>query len=86
MVLNSFVSGLRKASNGGDRRRYYGELSRLRQELREREGRAVKEILKQCNVVLATTTGCADRNLHGASIFILSVAIDTLISLAHPYY
>lgn len=50
-----------KESKGGDRDKKWQEWRALRKELREREDKAVKDVISQSQVVLATCTGADNK-------------------------
>lgn len=50
-----------KESRGGDRERKWQEWRYLRKELKEREDKAVKDVISQTQVVLATCTGADNK-------------------------
>ncbi|EME87373.1 uncharacterized protein MYCFIDRAFT_26275 [Pseudocercospora fijiensis CIRAD86] len=55
--MDSKQASIRKTRNGRERKAIYGELKDLRKEYREREGRVVRELLQQSQVVLSTLHG-----------------------------
>jgi ATP-dependent RNA/DNA helicase IGHMBP2 len=63
--LNSFLQVLlNPRSRGADKRVAYREVKALRKEVRERETKVVQQLIKDAQVVLATTVGAANRILN----------------------
>ncbi len=73
-----------KASDWGERKAMQNEFRQLRKDLRERERKAVDEVLRGSRVVFATLTGCADRLLRDLAEPFDVVVIDEAAQALEP--
>jgi superfamily I DNA and/or RNA helicase len=65
---------IRKTKMYAERKAMREEVRALRKEIKQREKKSVSELLRSCQVILATTTGCDDKLLYPISdTFILFI-------------
>ena len=67
--MNSILKKLNGRVPKAERFQLRSELATLRKEVRQREARAVEEVMSHASVVLATNAGAADRHMRNAGDF-----------------